>query len=70
MAKSPIYGRGRNRKHRAPRGPSHAAAGNINMRGKKIKLDRCQCCSCIDFRNKIREEEHRREMRYRDEELL
>lgn len=63
MAKSPVYGRGRNRKHRAPRSPFHAAAANINMKGKKSKSDHCMCCFCIDMRDKIRDEEHRKEIR-------
>lgn len=41
MAKSPVYGRGRNLKHRwrgkKTAGPHHAAAANINMRRKKTK---------------------------------
>jgi hypothetical protein len=63
MAKSPIHGKGRNRKHRAPRGPFHAAAANINMRGKKTKLMNCRCCVCIDFREKILYSIHKKEMR-------
>lgn len=62
MAKSPVYGRGRNRKHRAPRSPFHAAAANVNMKGKKSKADHCWCCICIDMRDKIRDEEHRKEI--------
>jgi len=63
MAKSPVYGKGRNRKHRKPRGPFHAAAGNINMRGKKEKNMSCWCCICIDMRDKMRDKEHEKEMR-------
>ena len=60
MAKSPVYGRGRNRSHN--KGPFHAAAANINMKGKKTKPDHCWCCICIDMRDKIRDEEHRKEI--------
>lgn len=63
MAKSPVYGRGRNRKHRAPGGPFHAAAANINMRSKKSKPDHCRCCVCIDMRDKILHNIHKKEMR-------
>ena len=63
MAKSPVYGRGRNRKHRAPRGPFHAAAANINMRSKKSRVDRCWCCVCIDMRDEIMYRIHKKEMR-------
>jgi hypothetical protein len=63
MTKSPVYGGGRNRKHRAKRSsPFHPAAANVNMRGKKEKLASCMCCSCIDFREKIQREEHRKEI--------
>ena len=62
MAKSPVYGRGRNRNHN--KGPFHAAAANINMRGKKSKADHCWCCICVDLRDKIRDEEHRKEILY------
>jgi len=55
MAKSPVYGRGRNRKRRC--GPFHAAAANINMKGQKNqKTDRCWCCVCIDMREDIQAE--------------
>jgi hypothetical protein len=63
MAKSPVYGRGRNRKHRGHRGPVHAAAANINMRGKKSKPDHCWCCICIDMREDILYRIHKKEMR-------
>ena len=62
MAKSPVYGRGRNRKHN--KGPFHAAAANINMRGKKSKADHCWCCTCVDLRDEIRDEEHRKEIKF------
>lgn len=61
MAKSPVYGRGRNRKRN--KGPVHAAAANINMRGKKSRVDRCWCCECIDMREKILYNTHKKEMR-------
>lgn len=64
MAKSPVYGRGRNRKHRGiHRGANHAAAANINMRGKKSKRMSCWCCECIDMRDKIMYNIHKKEMR-------
>lgn len=63
MAKSPVYGRGRNRKHRAPCGPVHAAAANINMHGKKTKRMSCWCCVCVDMRDKIQYNIHTKEMR-------
>lgn len=63
MAKSPVYGMGRNRKHRAPRSPFHAAAANINMRGKKSKQMSCWCCVCVDMRDKIMYSIHQKEMR-------
>ena len=63
MAKSSVYGRGRNRKHRAPRGPFHAAAANINMRGKKSRPDHCWCCVCLDMREEIMYCIHKKEMR-------
>jgi hypothetical protein len=66
MAKSPVYGMGRNRKHRGiHRAANHPAAANINMRGKKTKRMSCWCCVCIDMRDEIRDEEHRKEMRDR-----
>lgn len=43
-------------------------AANINMKGKKSKADHCWCCVCIDMREKIRDEEHHKEMRDRGEE--
>lgn len=61
MAKSPVYGRGRNWKHR--KGKKHPAAANINMRGKKSKPDKCWCCICIDFREDIKAREDKREMK-------
>ena len=61
MAKSPVYGRGRNRNRN--RGPIHAAAANINMRGKKSRVDRCWCCVCVDFREKILYSIHKKQMK-------
>ena len=61
MAKSPIYGRGRNRKRN--KGPVHAAAANINMRGKKFRIDHCRCCYCIDIRDEILYNIHKKEMK-------
>ena len=63
MAKSPVYGMGRNRNHRAPRSPYHAAAANINMRGKKNKTMSCWCCVCVDMREQIMYNIHKKEMR-------
>jgi hypothetical protein len=67
MAKSPVYGLGRNLKKRwrgkKSAGPHHAAAANINMRGKKTKLMSCLCCVCVDMREKILYNIHKKEMR-------
>jgi hypothetical protein len=60
MAKSPVYGRGRNRKRNL--GPFHAAAANINMRGKKTKRTSCWCCVCIDMREDLIKKQHQKEM--------
>lgn len=60
--KSPIYGMGRNRKHKSIGAPLHAAAANVNMHGKKEKVMSCGCCFCIDFRDKLKDEEHRKEI--------
>ena len=38
-------------------------AGNVNMRGKKTKLMRCKCCTCIDLRDKILYSIHKKEMK-------
>ena len=63
MAKSPVYGRGRNRDHK-PRGSlNHPAAANINMHGKKTKVDKCWCCVCIDMRDDMIKKIHNKEMR-------
>jgi 3-deoxy-D-manno-octulosonate 8-phosphate phosphatase KdsC-like HAD superfamily phosphatase len=42
---------------------AHAAAANINMHGKKTKRMDCWCCVCIDFRDKLRDAQHKKEMR-------
>ena len=60
MAKSPVYGRGRNRDHN--KGPFHPAAANINMHGKKTKVDKCWCCVCIDMRDDMIKKIHNKEM--------
>ena len=65
MAKSPVYGRGRNRKHN--QGPFHAAAANVNMRGKKTKHMRCWCCVCVDMREKIMYSIHKKEIRDKEQ---
>ena len=63
MAKSPVYGRGRNRKHKPNGSPLHPAAANINMHGKKSGVDKCWCCECIDMREEIVYRIHMKEMR-------
>ena len=50
--KSPIYGGGRNHKHRAQ--ASNRSAANVNLRGKKYRLMTCKCCYCIDERDSIK----------------
>lgn len=66
MAKSPVFGQGRNLKHRwvgkKKAGPHHPAAANINMRGKKTKVMRCYCCMCLDMRDDIIAKQHLKEM--------
>lgn len=61
--KSPVFGAGRNRKHRALRGPNHPSAANVNMRGKKYISAGCYCCVCIDMRSEYAKKLHMREMR-------
>ncbi len=62
MAKSPVFGMGRNWNHR-PRGSSYSpAAANINMRGKKHKSMGCGCCYCLDLRDKMLHNVHKQEM--------
>lgn len=54
MAKSPVYGCGRNWKHRKKRNAIFSpAAANVKMKGKKEKLMSCGCCVCIDLRDKM-----------------
>lgn len=62
MAKSPVYGLGRNRKHKPRGSTNHPAAANVNMRGKKSKAMSCWCCECIDMRDKLRAAEHNKEI--------
>ena len=64
MAKSPVYGRGRNRKHRGYQGygPRPSAAANINMKGKKSRIESCYCCVCIDMRDDLLKKIHTKEM--------
>jgi len=38
-------------------------AGDVKMRGKKTKLMRCKCCTCVDMRDKILYRIHKKEMR-------
>ena len=62
MAKSPVFGLGRNWHHR-PRGSHFSpSAANVNLKGKKYKRMGCGCCSCIDFRDNILKKEHKKEM--------
>jgi hypothetical protein len=61
MAKSPVYGKGRNRKHN--KGPYHSAAANVNMRGKKYKQMSCGCCMCMDLREKLLYKIHLKEIK-------
>ena len=59
--KSPVYGRPRNYKH--SKGKTHLSAANFNLRGKKFKRVSCGCCYVIDFRDKIIDEIHNKEMK-------
>lgn len=61
--KSPVFGAGRNRKHRALRGPNHPSAANVNMRGKKYISAGCYCCVAIDMRSEYTKKLHLQEMR-------
>lgn len=63
MSKSPVYGRGRNRNHRPAKSPLHGSAANINMHGKKTKIDHCWCCVCIDMREDMLKKIHSKEIR-------
>ena len=68
MSKSPVFGLGRNRKHRPRDCLHHPSAANVNMKGKKEKIMGCWCCYCIDFRDRMIYREHMKEMkRGRDE---
>jgi hypothetical protein len=60
--KSPVYGSGRNTKHRSMKGPIHPSAGGVNMKGKKSKRMYCGCCDCYDFRQKLLDKIHKREI--------
>ena len=42
---------------------SHRHAGQVNLRGKRVKLLSCRCCSVIDLRPKAEAIVARREMR-------
>jgi hypothetical protein len=46
-----------------PRSPVAHGAGNVNMKGKKYKIMRCQCCWCLDLRDKELKKEHLKEMK-------
>ena len=37
-------------------------AGQVNMKGKKTKLMRCRCCTCVDLRDKFLKKEHEKEI--------
>jgi len=64
MAKSHVYGRGRNPKHRPNAfNTERRTGGSIHMRGKKTKLMPCKCCECIDMRDKITYNRHMREIK-------
>lgn len=49
--KSPVYGLGRNMKHRKTR-VHHASAGAVNLKGKKEKLMPCGCCVALNKKKK------------------
>lgn len=61
--KSPVFGLGRNRKHRAHSSKVNSAAANVNMRGKKEKSMSCYCCVCVDYRDDMIKAIHTKEMR-------
>ena len=52
-----------------PKSPVANHAGNVNMKGKKYKLLRCNCCVCMDFRYRELEKEHKKEMKEAQYEL-
>lgn len=60
--KSPVYGLGRNRKHRPQGHVLHPSAANVNMKGKKEKTMSCLCCFCVDKRDEIAYKEHIKEI--------
>ena len=62
MAKSPVFGGGRNRYHRPAGAIHHPAAANINLHGKKHKSMSCGCCCCLDLRDKLVMRQHVQEM--------
>lgn len=62
MAKSPVFGSGRNWHHRPVGAKHHPAAANVNMHGKKHKSMSCGCCDCIDMRDKLLLSIHTKEM--------
>lgn len=63
MPKSPVCGKGRNRKHRGiHKAANRPAAANINMKGKKTKTMSCYCCVCIDMRDQVLLKEHKKEI--------
>lgn len=62
--KSPVYGLGRNRKHRPPGASNHAGAGQVNMKGKREKVMSCNCCFCLDKRDEMLSAIHRKEMNH------
>lgn len=66
-AKSPVYGRGRNRSRN--KDPVHAAVANINMRGKKSRVDHCWCRVCIDMCDDLVYKEHMKEIRRGKDEI-
>ncbi|MCE6959612.1 hypothetical protein LAZ40_11160 [Cereibacter sphaeroides] len=61
MAKSPVYG--------VTRGPTarrrtfHAAAGSVNLKGRRTRRMSCGCCTCLDLRGRVIDRQHAREMR-------
>lgn len=59
--KSPIFGCGRNRRHRPKRKAiNHPSAANMNMKGKKEIVASCGCCVCLNLRDKsYRRDSHR-----------
>lgn len=66
--KSPVYGLGRNRKHKPRGSTNHPSAANVNMRGKKTKSMSCCCCICIDKREQIVYKEYIKQIGYNNDE--